>query len=135
LGVKLFSDSLPLLQAKAEAVRRVVEQVRGAEDVSVGVSAGALQLEVDIDRPAIARYGLSVDDVRGAVEMGVGGRPVSEVIDGRRRYPIVVRLDPAYRSTPDAVGQVLLRTPSGGTVTLSQLAHLRTVEGPESHQP
>ena len=78
MGVKLFSDSLPLLQAKAEAVRRVVEQVRGAEDVSVGVSAGALQLEVDIDRPAIARYGLSVDDVRGAVEMGVGGRPVSE---------------------------------------------------------
>jgi len=131
LGVKLFGDSLPLLQAKAEAVQRVIQQIPGAEGAAVGVSAGAMQLELDIDRPAIARYGLSVDDVRGAVEMGVGGKAVSEVITGRRRYPIVVRLDPAFRSTPEAVGEILLRTPGGGTVTLSQVARLRIVEGPE----
>jgi cobalt-zinc-cadmium resistance protein CzcA len=131
LGIKIFGDSLPLLQAKAEEVRRVVEQVQGAEDVSVGVSAGAMQLEVAVDRAAIARYGLSVEDVRDAVEMSVGGMPASEVIDGRRRYPIVVRLDTAYRSTQEAVGRILLRTPSGGTVALSQVARLRSVEGPE----
>ena len=54
-----------------------------------------------------------------------------EVIDGRRRYPVVVRLDAPYRSTPEAIGQTLIRTPAGGTVTLSQVARLRTVEGPE----
>jgi cobalt-zinc-cadmium resistance protein CzcA len=131
LGIKIFGDSLPLLQAKAEEISRVVEGVPGAADVSVGVSAGAMQLEVVVDRAAIARYGLSVEDVRDAVEMSVGGMPASEVIDGRRRYPIVVRLDTAYRSTQEAVGRILLRTPSGGTVTLSQVARLRPVEGPE----
>ncbi|HEY9518235.1 MAG TPA: CusA/CzcA family heavy metal efflux RND transporter, partial [Gemmatimonadales bacterium] len=131
LGIKLFGDSLELLQAAAETVDGLVSGIRGAEDVSVGVSQGAMQLEVGLDRAAMARYGLSVADVQAAVAGGVGGTPVSEVIEGRRRYPIVVRLEPAYRSTPEAIGRILLRTPAGGTVTLSQVASLRTVEGPE----
>jgi len=84
-----------------------------------------------VDRGAIARYGLNVADVREAVETGIGGTVATQVIDGRRRYPVVVRLDAPYRSTPEAVGNTLLRTPGGGTVTLSQVARLRTVEGPE----
>ena len=131
LGVKIYGDSLPLLQEKAAEVERVIAAVPGAEDVSVGASAGAMQLEVDLDRAAIARYGLNVADVREAVESGIGGAETTEVLDGRRRYPIVVRLDAPYRSTPEAVGQTLIRTPAGGTVTLSQVARLRTVEGPE----
>ena len=131
LGVKIYGDSLPLLQEKAEEIERIVEQVDGAEDVSVGVSDGAMQLEVDLDRSAIARYGLNVADVREAVESGVGGMEATEVIDGRRRYPVVVRLDAQFRSTPEAVGQTLIRTPAGGTVMLSQVARLHTVEAPE----
>ena len=131
LGIKFFGDSLELLQAKAEEVRGIVAGIRGAEDVSVGVSAGALQLELKLDRNAIARYGLSVADVQAAVETGVGGLPVSEVVDGRKHYPIVVRLDAVYRSTPEALGRILVRIPEGGTVTLSQLASIHTAEGPE----
>ena len=131
LGVKIYGDSLLLLQQRADAIRNVVERVRGAEDVSVGVSAGAMQLEIDLDRAAIARYGLNVADVREAVETGVGGSAATQVLDGRRRFDVVVRLDAPYRTTPDAVAQTLIRTPAGGTVTLSQVARLRTVEGPE----
>ena len=131
LGIKIYGDSLQLLQEKADEILRVVEAVHGAEDASVGVSAGAMQLEVDIDRAAIARYGLNVTDVREAVETGIGGTAATQVIDGRRRYPVVVRLDAPYRSTPEAVGSTLLRTPTGGTVALSQVARLSTVEGPE----
>ncbi len=131
LGVKVYGDSLPLLQEKADEIERVVRSVRGAEDVSVGVSAGAMQLEVDLDRAAIARYGLNVADVREAIETGVGGMQATEVIDGRKRFPIVVRLAASFRSTPEAVEQTLIRTPAGGTVTLSQVARVRTVEGPE----
>jgi heavy metal efflux system protein len=120
-----------LLQEKANEILRVVESVKGAEDASVGVSAGAMQLEVDVDRAAIARYGLNVADVREAVETGIGGMAATQVIDGRRRYPVVVRLEAPYRSTPEAVGSTLIRTPAGGTVTLSQVARLNTVEGPE----
>ena len=132
LGIKIFGDSLPLLFEKAEAIREAVSTVRGAEDVSVGVSDGAMQLEIDLDRPAIARYGLSVADIREAVESGVGGSHATEVIDGRRRFPVVVRLDLPSRSTPEAVGQTLIRTAAGGTVTLSQVARVRIVEGPET---
>ena len=131
LGIKIFGDSLPILQATAEEVKRVVEQIEGAADPSIGVSAGAMQLEIGLDRPTIARYGLNVADVRMAIETGVGGTHASEVIDGRRRFPIVVRLDAPYRSTPEAVGQMLIRTGGGGVVTLSQLARLRAVEAPE----
>jgi heavy metal efflux system protein len=131
LGVKVYGDSLPLLQEKADEIEAVVRSVRGAEDVSVGVSAGAMQLEVDLDRAGIARYGLNVADVREAIETGVGGMQATEVIDGRRRFPIVVRLAASFRSTPEAVEQTLIRTPAGGTVTLSQLARVQTVEGPE----
>ena len=131
LGVKIFGDSLELLHSTAATVEGLVRGIRGAEDVSVGVSQGAMQLELGLDRASMARYGLSVEDVRSAVASGVGGIPVSEVVDGRRRYPIVVRLEPVYRSTPEAVGRILLRTPTGGTVTLSQVAELRIVEGPE----
>jgi cobalt-zinc-cadmium resistance protein CzcA len=131
LGIKIYGDSLQLLQEKAEAIKTAVASVKGAEDVSVGVSAGAMQLELDLDRMAIARYGLSVADVREAMETGVGGMSATEVIDDRRRFPVVVRLGSTYRSTPEEVGQTLMRTPAGGTVTLSQLAKVRIVEGPE----
>ena len=131
LGIKIHGDSLPLMQEKAEAIRGVVAGIKGAEDVSVGVGAGAMQLELTLDRAAIARYGLNVADVREAVETGIGGSTATEVIDGRRRYPVVVRLAAGFRSTPEAVEQTLIRTPAGGTVALSQLAQVKIVEGPE----
>jgi cobalt-zinc-cadmium resistance protein CzcA len=131
LGIKVYGDSLGLIQEKAEEIRAVVADVKGSEDAMVGVSAGAMELELDLDRAAMARYGLSVADVRDAVETGIGGTPATEIINGRRRFPVVLRLAASSRSTPDALGPTLLRTPSGGTVALSQVAQVRTVEGPE----
>jgi cobalt-zinc-cadmium resistance protein CzcA len=131
LGIKIYGDSLPLLQEKASEILRIVSGIQGAADPSIGVSSGAMQIELDLDRAAMARYGLTVADVRDAVQTGIGGTPATEVIDGRRRFPVVVRLARAFRSTPGAVESTLIRTPAGGTVTLSQVAHVRTVEGPE----
>jgi cobalt-zinc-cadmium resistance protein CzcA len=131
LGVKVFGDDLPVLQQKADEIRAVVETVPGAADVFVGVSAGAMQLELSLDRPALARDGLNVADVRQAVETGVGGATATEVIDGRRRFPVVVRLAAPFRDTPDAVGQLLLTAPGGARVRLSDVAALHIVEGPE----
>lgn len=131
LGIKIYGDSLTLLQELAAQVEQVTAKTEGAEDVSVGISAGAMQLEIAVDRAAVARYGLNVADVRDAIETGIGGSEVSRVIEGRRAYPIVVRLDAPYRTTPEAVGQTLIRTAEGGVITLSQLARLQTVEAPE----
>ena len=131
LGVKVFGDSLPILQAKAAEIVQVIETVHGAADVSADVSAGAMQVELALDRGALARYGLNVGDVRDAVQAGIGGVEATEVIDGRKRFPVVVRLAEPYRGTPDAIGRLLIRTPTGARVMLSQVAQVRVVEGPE----
>ncbi|MEP7344047.1 MAG: CusA/CzcA family heavy metal efflux RND transporter [Gemmatimonadaceae bacterium] len=131
LGIKVFGDSLPILQAKAVEIRSVVEKISGAADVSVDVSAGAMQVELGLNRAALARYGLNVANVRDAVQAGIGGVQASEVIDGRKRIPIVVRLAEEYRGTPDAIGRLLLTTAGGARVTLTQVADVRVVEGPE----
>jgi len=131
LAIKLFGDSLPVLLERAERMKEIVAGIHGAEDVGLGVTAGTMQLEFELDRAAIARYGLNVSEVRSAVEMGIGGRPVTEVLRGRRRYPVLVRWDAAYRATPEATGQLLFRAPGGATVTLAQLARIRRVEVPE----
>jgi cobalt-zinc-cadmium resistance protein CzcA len=131
LGVKVFGDDLAVLQRKAEEIRGVIASVRGAADTSVDVSAGAMQVELALDRTALARYALNVSDVREAVEMGIGGAEATEIIDGRKRFPVVVRLAEEHRATPEAIGQLLIVTPSGGRVTLSQVARVNIVEGPE----
>ena len=131
LGVKVFGDSLPILERKAAEIRDVIASIPGAADVSVDVSAGAMQVELDIDRTALARYGLNLSDVRNAVQTGVGGETATEVIDGRKRFPVVVRLADAYRGTPAAIGALLLTARGGEKVMLSQVAHVRVVEGPE----
>ena len=131
LGVKVFGDSLSLLEQKAAEIRDVIETVPGAADVSVDVSAGAMQLEIALDRPTLARYGLNIADVRRAVEMGVGGSTATEVIDGRKRFPVVVRLAEPHRNTPEAIGALLLTAPSGAKVSLAQVAKVQVVEGPE----
>src|SRR5215218_4673969 len=131
LGVKVFGVSLPILEHKAEEIRGIIATVRGAADVSVDVSTGAMQVELALDRGALARYGLNVADVRDAVQAGIGGVEATEVIDGRKRFPVVVRLADAYRGTPDAIGRLLINAPNGARVMLSQVAQVRVVEGPE----
>ena len=91
-----------------------------------------MQLKIDVDREAIARYGLNVAQVREALKIGIGGSTATTIVDGRRRYPVVVCLDAADRSTPEGVGSTLIATSSGGTDTLSQVARIATFEEPEA---
>jgi cobalt-zinc-cadmium resistance protein CzcA len=136
LGVKVFGENLGVLQQKTAEIREVIASVPGAADVSVDVSAGAMQIALALDRGALARYGLNVADVREAVEAGVGGTEATEIIDGRKRFPVVVRLAEEYRGSSEAIGQLLITTPTGAKLALSQVARVQTVEGPEriNHQ-
>jgi cobalt-zinc-cadmium resistance protein CzcA len=131
LGVKVFGDDLTVLERKAGEIRDIIAGVPGAADTSVDISAGAMQIELALDRKAIARYGLNVADVREAVQTGVGGSEATDIVDGRRRFPVVVRLARVHRDTPEAIGRLLLTTPTGGKVTLAQVAEIRVVQGPE----
>jgi cobalt-zinc-cadmium resistance protein CzcA len=130
LAVKLFGPDLDVLRARANDVAAVLAGVPGAADVKVETTAGFRQLEVVPDRGELARWGLSVAAVNDLVEAAVGGRRVSTLIEGERRFAIQVRYPLVARGDPEALARLLVATPSGARVPLARLATIREVEAP-----
>jgi cobalt-zinc-cadmium resistance protein CzcA len=132
VAVKIFGQDPIGLERIGAVVSRELAQVRGASDLQTELLFGASQLEIDVDRAQIARYGLNVTDVRAVVEAIVGGSVVTEVIDGPRRFPVLVRLPDALRANPEAVGSVLLTGRRGERVPLARLARISEDQAPET---
>lgn len=130
LAVKLFGDDLDVLKEKADEIAAVLNTVPGAADVQADQVTGTPQLEIIVDRQAIARYGVNVADVQRTVATAVGGAEAGQIFEGIRRFPIYVRFEEAARSTPEAIGDLLIPIPGGGTVPLGALGTVREVVGP-----
>ncbi len=130
LAVKLFGDDLDLLKQKADEIALTVNEVAGAADVQVDQISGTPQLLIQVNRQAIARYGINVADVQEVIRAAVGGAAAGAVFEGIRRFDILVRYAPEYRSTPEAIAQVLVQGPDGVKVPLGQLAHIEEIIGP-----
>ncbi len=131
LAIKLFGDDLDILKEKADEITSVIEQVEGAEDVQAEQVSGQPQLQIEVDRDVIARYGLNVDDVLELVEVAVGGEEAGQVFQGQRRFSIFVRLGKDFRDDPSSISNILLTTPSGAQIPLAQLADIREIIGPK----
>ena len=132
LAIQLFGDDLAELVTIAEQIQRVVAAVRGAEDVQTEQVTGQPQLQIKIDRAAIARFGINVEDVQQAIETALGGAEAGQVFEGIRRFDISVRLQAPFRENVDAIKGLLIPTPEGrARVPLSQLATISTIEGPK----
>ncbi len=131
LAIKIFGDNFQSLDALGLQVLREVSRVRGAAEPQMEVTNGVAELGVDIDRGALARYGLNVTDVEEAVSSAGSGEIISEVIDGQKRYTVALRLPEKYRTDPDAMRGILLRAPGGEQVALEQVAHIEVRRGPE----
>ena len=131
LAIQLFGDDLDQLVQSADAIQRVVSTIPGAADVQSEQVTGQPQLQIEVDRAAIARFGINVEDVQEAIEMAIGGETAGQVFEGIRRFDITVRLLEPYRRDIESIGNVLVASPSGGHVPLSQLASIRTVVGPK----
>jgi Cu(I)/Ag(I) efflux system membrane protein CusA/SilA len=130
LGVKILGDNLDALQQKAFELERIVRQVPGAVGVAPSRVQGKPYLEVEVDRVAMARYGLRAQDLLDVVEAGLGGKNVTTTIEGRERFPIQVRLQREERDDIERLGAVLVATPSGKFIPLGQLATIRRNTGP-----
>lgn len=130
VGIKLLGDHLEQLQPLALKAEAIVRTVPGAVGVAASRVQGKPYLNIEIDRPALARFGLDARSVMDVVEMGLGGRNVATLIDGRQRFPIQVRLDSSAREDIERLGEILVPRPSGGSVQLAQVAHIRRMEGP-----
>ncbi len=130
LGVKILGDNLDELQKKTFEVERIVRSVPGAIGVAPSRVQGKPYLEVEVDRPAMARFGLSAQDVLEVVEAGLGGKNLTTTIEGRQRFPIQVRLERHERDDIERLGDVLVSTPSGKFIPLGQVAKIRRNTGP-----
>jgi cobalt-zinc-cadmium resistance protein CzcA len=132
VAVKVFGPEPAALERVGEEIRAVLGKVRGAADLQVEVLSGAAQVQIDVDRARIARYGLNVSDVRELVETAIGGANATEVLDGPRRFDVVVRFPDEIRGDPERIGELLLTAPGGEKVPLASVAAIRTIQGPEA---
>ena len=129
LAVKVFGDSLEILEAKGRAIAAVLDSVPGISRVSLLHELGQPALTVALDRTRLARYGLAVDDVNAIIEAAIGGVAATEVVQGEKLFDLVVRLDAGFRESPDAIGRILIATPDGGQVPLSEVATIAVANG------
>ena len=110
IAVKIFGDDLDVLAEKAKQVKDIMGTVRGMEDLVVEQLMGKYQIRIDIDRAAIAPYGINVADVQEIVETGIGGKAVSQVFEGVKRFDIYVRFQERYRNDIEAMKNLLVIT-------------------------
>ena len=130
LAIKIFGEDLEVLRQAAEKVARAVEKIPGAADVKVEQVAGLPLIRVIVDREQIARYGLNASEVLSLVQATRVGHVVGTVIQGPRRFELVVRLPSAASSDPAALGALLLPTVHGELVPLSRVAAVKLDTGP-----
>jgi cobalt-zinc-cadmium resistance protein CzcA len=129
LDVKVFGTDLAVLQAKGLEVKRVLEKVRGITHVTLVQELGQPSLTLTVDRAKLARYGLSAQTINGIIEAAVGGSAATQIVQGEQLFDLVVRLSPQFRETPEAIGNILVATPSGSQVPLSAVATIQVSSG------
>lgn len=130
VAIKMFGDDLALLKEKGDEIARVLTSIKGSSDLRVEKVSGQEYLTIKIDRAAIARYGINVEDVNDLIETAIKGRITTEVFEGERRFAAVVRFPEDYRKDPEAIAQIMLKSPKGALVPLGDVAEIELLDGP-----
>jgi heavy metal efflux system protein len=131
VAVKLFGDDPATLEREGRKIENILRRVRGVADLQTEALGGAGELQIVVNRAEMARYGLRVENVKELIETAIGGGVTTEVIDGRKRFDVVVRLPEARRRDIETIRALLVPAPGGERVALGQVADIRTAEGPE----
>lgn len=130
VAIKIFGDDLNILRSKAEAVRAAMATVPGIVDLSVEKQVLIPQLRIQLNREAARKYAVQVGDLARTLESALYGSRVTEVLDGEKRYDVVVKLDDEYRGDEDKIGDMLIDTPTGAKVPLRAVADVIVGRGP-----
>ena len=133
VGVKVYGPDLGEIALLSHQIVTVLRQVPGTGSAVEDKVLGGYYLNIVPDRVALARYGLSVQDVDDVVSSALGGEVATQTVEGRERYGVIVRYPQAYRDNPKAIAQnVLVTAPGGASIPLGQVASVRISEGPPS---
>src|ERR1700683_1735661 len=129
LAVKVYGSDLNVLQDQALEIKRRLSQVPGFTELTVVRELGQPSLLVQVDRDKIARYGINVADVEAVVQAAVGGQAATQVIQGEKLFDLVVRMKPEFRENAQQIGNLLVGTPAGQQIPLSELANIHEASG------
>ncbi|WP_375199131.1 efflux RND transporter permease subunit [Cupriavidus metallidurans] len=129
LAAKLYGEDLGELDRLSGEIKNVLAGVAGVADLSLEANLGKPQIRIQVDREALARYGLNADDILTVVRTGIGNQPVSTLIDGVKRFDITARVQDASKASVDAIRDIPLRSASGAIVPLGRVAEVSTAEG------
>ncbi len=130
LAVKVFGEDLDILKKNADRIAAILGGIEGSEDIKVEQVTGMAQYDIRIDREATARYGINGSDVTSAIEIGIAGKVATTLIEGERRFAVLVRLPEPYRDDIDTIEQLLIPAPDGSRVRLGDLATVSLIEAP-----
>jgi heavy metal efflux system protein len=129
LAVKIFGSDLPTLEDTADKIQDVMKTVPGIADLGVFRVLGQPNVNLAVDRLKASRFGLNVSDVQDAVQTAVGGNAVTQVLQGERRYDLVIRYQPQFRQTIQDIANIRLVAPTGERVSLGQLCNIQVQDG------
>ncbi len=129
LAVKIYGPDLTVLQDKAVNIKNTLAKVPGFTELTVVRELGQPSLLMDVDREKIARYGINVADVEAVIQAAVGGQAATQVIQGEKLFDLVVRMQPQFRSSAHDIGNLLVGTPDGQQIPLSQLCDIKQGNG------
>jgi cobalt-zinc-cadmium resistance protein CzcA len=129
LAVKIYGPDLHVLQDNALEIKRRLATVPGFTELTVVRELGQPSLLIDVDREKVARYGINVADVEAIVQAAVGGQAATQVIQGEKLFDLVVRMKPEFRESAQQIGNLLVGTPAGQQIPLSDLANIHEAAG------
>lgn len=129
LGIKIFGDDLNTIDKLADEIQTVVSRVPGAADMQREHILGLPQMTIRLKRDVIARYGLNVADIQSIIETALAGKVVTDVVEGTKRFGLLVRLPLTYRDTVEDIESIMVDTPDGARVPLKQLADIELPRG------
>jgi cobalt-zinc-cadmium resistance protein CzcA len=128
-SIKLFGPDLQTLEKKADEIKTQLDTVRGIEDTGVFAELGQPNILIKVDRDRAARYGIATGDVNAIVQAAIGGQAATEVFEGERHFPLVVRLLPQFRQDLDRIKAIPVPAPGGALVPLDQLCNIELKSG------
>jgi Cu(I)/Ag(I) efflux system membrane protein CusA/SilA len=130
VGIKIFGSDLDVIQGLGQQIERILRQVPGTRSVYAERVSQGYFTDIRIDRQAIARHGLTIEDVQDVIQSALGGENVTQTVEGRERYPVNVRYSRAFRDSIPALQRMLVKTPMGASIPLGQLAEISMTTGP-----
>ncbi|MET4142064.1 efflux RND transporter permease subunit [Pedobacter sp. UYP1] len=130
VGLKVYGQNLDTIYALSSRMKQALQGINGVKDLYVDPITGGKYLDIKVNKEAIGRYGLSVDDVNQVVESALGGMNITPTIEGRRRFSVNLRLAQDYRNNLDQIKRTLVQTPANGPIPLSSVADIKISDGP-----